>query len=233
MRVTALFTASLLAIATTACMQEKALRPEMNLQVTASGTNDRYTVQGNTNLPGSTKILVQAVRPLQSTTRAPGTSSDSTAYAIVAREVVTTDETGKWQTTLQILQPQAQGSARESWQQHNVSQQLAMQASPTLNFIATTAPLRRDIVLEGDVASQGKTPTLPSKAIQTNTDGTRFLKAEQSLEVAPPSLNNVASAAIERKVVPVTVTPIVPTDAKSPVSAKKSEAPLTADAFVR
>ncbi|MFM2431876.1 MAG: hypothetical protein RLZZ511_3089 [Cyanobacteriota bacterium] len=230
MRVTALFAASLLAIVTTACVQETALRPEMNLQVAAS-SNDRYTVQGNTNLPGNTKILVQAVRSLQSNGNAASADASSIAYAIVAREEVITDATGKWQTTLQILQPQSQGPDRESWQQHNIDQQLALQPSATLKFMATTAALPRDIVLEGDVARQ--TPNLPSKVIQTNTDGTRFLKAEQSIDIASPSVNNLASAPLDRKVVPVAVQSIAPTEAKSPPEAKKTDAPLPIEAFVR
>jgi hypothetical protein len=229
MRATAFLTISLLTIATTACVEVRALRPEISIQVKPSGT-DRYAVEGNTNLPGKTNILVQAIRPLQPQSN-PGATPTQPVYAIVARERVTTGEDGKWQATLKVLQAQAKGAPLESWQQNFVTQQVPMQADPNLNFIATTDPLPGNLELEGDVRD-GRKAAAPNPALQVNIDGTRFLKAEQSVPVPPPTLPNQPTIALNRKIVPVKVTPITtPETGKTP--AHKTTAPTKQQEFVR
>jgi hypothetical protein len=228
MRATVFLTLSLLAFSTTACVQVRALRPEMTIQVKPTGT-DSYTVEGNTNLPGKTNILVQAVRSLQPQIKsADGTAKTPPVYAIIAREQVTTSEDGKWQTTLKVLQPQAQGAPLESWQQNFLPQQLPLQADPNLNFIATTDPLPGNLEFEGDVAD-GQKATVPNPALQVNVNGSRFLKAEQTMAVQPPTMPNKPTVELSRKVVPVTAKPIVadPNAVKTGSNdAKKTSAPL-------
>jgi hypothetical protein len=230
MRATAFLTISLLTIATTACVEVRALRPEISIQVKPAGT-DRYTVEGDTNLPGKTNILVQAIRPLQPQS-SPGATPTKPVYAIVARERVTTGEDGKWQTSLKVLQAQAKGAPLESWQQNFVTQQLPMQADPNLNFIATTDPLPGNLELEGDVRDGRKPTTAANPALQVNIDGTRFLKAEQSLPVPPPTLPNQPTIELSRKIVPVKVTPIVAPEAGT-TPAHKTTAPAKQQEFVR
>jgi hypothetical protein len=233
MRATAFLTISLLTIATTACVEVRALRPEISIQVKPSGT-DRYTVEGNTNLPGKTNILVQAIRPLQpqSNPGANATDQAKPVYAIVAREQVTTGEDGKWQTSLKVLQAQAKGAPLESWQQNFVTQQLPMQADPNLEFIATTDPLPGNLELEGDVRDGRKLTTAHNPALQVNVDGTRFLKAQQSLPVPPPTLPNQPTIELKRQIVPAKVTPINAPEAGA-VPAHKTTAPLQTREFVR
>jgi hypothetical protein len=235
MRATAFLTLSLLAFSTTACVQVRALRPEMTIQVKPTGT-DSYTVQGNTNLPGKTNILVQAVRSLQPQVKpADSAAKPQPVYAIVAREQVTTSEDGKWQTTLKVLQPQAQGAPLESWQQNFLPQQLPLQADPNLNFIATTDPLPGNLEFEGDVAD-GQKATTPNPALQVNINGSRFLKAQQSLAVQPPAIPNKPTVELSRKVVPVTAKPIAPeanTAKTGSNDAKKTTAPLQPAELVR
>jgi hypothetical protein len=234
MRPTAFLTISLILFSTTACVQVRALRPEISIQVKPTGS-DRYTVQGNTNLPGKTNILIQAIRPLQLPLNAKDTAKSQPGYAIVAREQVTTDSDGKWQTTLKVLQPQPKGGPLESWQQNFLPQQLPMQADPNLNFIATTDPLPGNLELEGDV-NDGRKTAAPNPALQVNIDGSRFLKAQQSIAVQPPATPNQPTIELTRKIVPVTAKSIVadpntPTNNATP--AKKTDAPLQPQEFVR
>jgi hypothetical protein len=234
MRATAFLTISLIAFSTTACVQVRALRPAITIQVKPTGT-DSYTVQGNTNLPGKTNVLVQAIRPLQPQINPKdATAKPQPVYAIVAREQVTTGDDGKWQATLKVLQPQAQGAPLESWQQNFLNQQLPMQADPNLNFVATTDPIPGNLELEGDVTEGRKTATL-NPALQVNTDGSRFLKAQQAIAVPAPIAPNRPTVEVTRKVVPVVVTPIAPNptaDNKS-APAKKTDAPLQPREYVR
>jgi hypothetical protein len=232
MRATACLIISLIAFSTTACVQVRALRPEMSIQVKPTGS-DRYTVQGNTNLPGKTNILVQAIRPLQLQSK--DVAKPQPVYAIVAREQVTTDADGKWQATLKVLQPQPKGGPLESWQQNFLPQQLPMQADPNLNFIATTDPLPGNLELEGDV-TDGRKTAAANPALQVNIDGSRFLKTQQSIAVQPPATPNQPTIELTRTIVPVTVKPIVanpnePTNNATP--AKKTDAPLQSREFVR
>ncbi len=234
MRTTTLLTISLLTFSTTACMQVQALRPEISIEVKPTGS-DRYTVQGDTNLPGNTKILVQAIRSLQLSSNAKDGTAPKPVYAIVAREQVTTDDNGKWQTTLKVLQPQPKGSPLESWQQNFLPQQLPLQADPNLNFMATTDPLPGNLELEGDV-TDGRPATVPNPALQVNIDGSRFLQAQQSIAVQPPATPNQSTIVLTRRIVPVTVKPIVvnpdaPTNNATP--ATKTNAPLQPREFVR
>jgi hypothetical protein len=234
MRATALLTISLIALSTTACVQVRALRPEISIQVKPTGT-DRYTVQGNTNLPGKTNILVQAIRPLQLPPHAKDGTVAKPVYAIVARERVITGDDGKWQTTLKVLQPQAKGEPLESWQQNFLPRQLPLQADPNLNFIATTDPLPGNLELEGDV-TDGRKAAAPNPALQVNVDGSRFLKAQQSIAVAAPVMPNQPTIEMTRKIVPVTVKPIVPNPnapTNNGVPAQKTDAPLQTREFVR
>jgi hypothetical protein len=234
MRATAFLTLSLIALSTTACVQVRALRPEISIEVKPTGT-DRYTVQGDTNLPGKTNILVQAIRPLQLSANPKDTAKPQPVYAIVAREQVTTDSDGKWQTTLKVLQPQAKGAPLESWQQNFLPQQLPMQADPNLNFIATTDPLPGNLELEGDVVDGRKTAA-PNPALQININGSRFLKAQQSIAVPPPVIPNQPTVELTRKIVPVTVKPIAPNPNEPTNSAtptQKTDAPLQPREFVR
>ncbi len=231
MRATALLTVSLIAFSTTACVQVRALRPEISIQVKPTGS-DRYTVQGDTNLPGKTNVLVQAIRPLQLSSNAKDGTVPKPVYAIVAREQVTTDDDGKWQTTLKVLQPQLKGSPLESWQQNFLPQQLPMQADPNLNFIATTDPLPGNLELEGDVTN-GRQTAVPNPALQVNIDGSRFLKAQQSIAIQPPATPNQPTIELTRKIVPVAVKPIVANPNEPSTNATKTDAPLQPHEFVR
>jgi hypothetical protein len=230
MRATVFLTISLLTIATTACVEVRALRPEISIQVQPSGP-DQYKVEGNTNLPGKTNILVQAIRPLQPQSN-PGATPTKPVYAIVARERVTTGADGKWQTNLKVLQAQAKGAPLESWQQNFVTQQLPLQADPNLNFIATTDPIPGNLELEGDVRDGRKSATATNPALQINIDGTRFLKAEQSLPIPAPTLPNQPTIVLKRQIVPAKVT-LITAPAAGTTPAHKTTAPAKPQEFVR
>jgi hypothetical protein len=217
---------SLLLLSTmTACVQVRPLKPELSLEVQAAGGSGSYNVSGNTNLPGNTPIVVQAIRQLKPSR----TTNGQPTYAIVAQESVIAQE-GKWQTSLKLLQPSEDGTPLESWQQ-TLPNPTAPQfeASSQLMFVATTAPIKGDLRLEGDV--EGSSATLRSEVLQVSSDGQRFLKAKRDINVPPPSRPLTAKTTMGNQVVKVTPKPI--TSSGDPKEAKTTNAPLQPTEMLR
>jgi hypothetical protein len=208
----------------TACVQVRPLKPELSLEVQAGG-NGSYSVSGNTNLPGNTPIVVQAIRQLKSSR----TTNGQSTYAIVAQESVIAQE-GQWQTSLKLLQPSEDGTVLESWQQTAPDSTSSLsEASPQLMFVATTAPIRSDLRLEGDV--EGGSASLRSQVLQISSDGQRFLKAKREINLPPPNRPLTAKAGMSNAVVKVTPKPI--TSSGDPKEAKTTNAPLQPTEMLR
>lgn len=166
----------------------------LSMQVEATGETGLYKISGQTNLPERTRITVQAIRALQ----IPGRDSQATSdrsYSILARTQVTV-ENGKWQASLNLLQPSTNGKL-EIWQQSNQALDLKLQPDNQVRFLAVTDP-------ENSIEIQSKTQ---GTTVQFTSDGKSYLQTEQFLSIDPPT-TKVASQKSNSTIVNVAVQPI-------------------------
>jgi hypothetical protein len=222
---------------TLACAQVRPLKPELSIQVQPSGS-ESYAVSGTTNLPTDysvrsatgplnqrpkPRLLVQAIRRLKTANQ---------SYVVLAREFVDIQEGGKWQTTLKLRSPNASGESLESWQQDSLGKSVSIAVEPQISFIATTEAISAELRLEGD-ANDGEIATVrSSESLQLGGDGSRYLKATQTMAIAPPPL---PSRSVSTKLAPPIVKAMaVPVPGGSdPKKQKTTDAALTARAYVR
>jgi hypothetical protein len=218
-----------------ACAQIRPLKPELSIQVQPSGS-ETYAVSGTTTLPtdysvrSSTgplnqrpkpRLLVQAIRHLKPA---------SQSYVVLAREFVDIQEGGKWQTTLKLRSPNANGESLESWQQDSTGKSISLAVEPQISFIATTEAISAELRLEGDTEG-GEIATVRSESLQLGGDGSRYLKATQTLAIAPPAVPGRSVAKLAPPIVKVMAVPVA--SGTDPKKQKTTDAGLTARAYVR
>jgi hypothetical protein len=221
---------------TLACAQIRPLKPELSIQVQPSGA-ESYAVSGTTNLPidysvrsatgplnqrPKPRLLVQAIRRLKTTNQ---------SYIVLAREFVDIQEGGKWQTTLKLRSPNARGESLESWQQDSQGKSISLAVEPQISFIATTEAISAELRLEGD-ANDGEIATVrSSESLQLGGDGSRYLKATQTMAIAPPTLPSRSVAQLAPPIVKAMAVPV--SSGTDPKKQKTTDAALTARAYVR
>jgi hypothetical protein len=223
---------------TLACAQVRPLKPELSIQVQPSGS-ESYAVSGNTNLPidysvrsatgplnqrPKPRLLVQAIRRLKAT-------NQSYSYIVLAREFVDIQEGGKWQTTLKLRSPNASGESLESWQQDSQGKSVSLAVEPQISFIATTEAISAELRLEGD-ANDGEIATVrSSESLQLGGDGSRYLKATQTMPIAPPPLPSRSVAKLAPPIVKAMAVPV--SSGTDPKKQKTTDAAMTDRAYVR
>jgi hypothetical protein len=209
-----------------ACTQIKPLKPELTLQVQPAGS-DGYTVSGTTNLPDQPRVLVQAIRKLNPNNE---TGKRPATYVIVAQQWVDTQEGGSWQATLKLRQAGVNGGQIESWQQHPTEMITTSTAEQQVTFVASTSPISPDLRLEGDTTATTNA-NLQSEAVQVATDGSRYLKAKQSLMIPPPQVTQPTTVKFDRQPVAIKTSPA--NEAGDPRKQEKTDAVLGQDSYTR
>jgi hypothetical protein len=209
-----------------ACTQVQPLKPDLTIQVQPSGA-DGYAVSGTTNLPGKTRVLVQAIRKLVPTPNA--AVKRAPTYAIVAQQWVDAVD-GNWQATLKLRQSGANGALLESWQQNQPEFLTSTMAAQQVTFIASTTPIRRDLRLEGDTEVATST-NQRSEVLQIAVDGNRYLKVQQALTIAPPPLPSKGAASLTQAAIVVKASPA--TEGGDQKKQEKTDAALRQNAYVR
>jgi hypothetical protein len=208
------------------CNQVQPLNPEFTMEIKPTGAGGTYNIMGQTNLTKPpTTVTIQAIRKLRPLANATRLTNREPMYAVVAEDRVETQD-GKWQATLKLIQSDSTGTPLESWQINQNQVPLEVEPEGQVSFIAVTAPLDRSIrfvELNGSGAGSITNPVL-----QSATDGSNYLKAEQSITIAPPTLNRSLAKATDRPVVQVRATA-----SQTVVNSKQSTAPLTSQEFVR
>jgi hypothetical protein len=209
-----------------ACAQIKPLKPELTIQVQPAGS-DGYTVSGTTNLPDKPRILVQAIRKFNPNNEA---AKRAATYVIVAQQWVDIQEGGSWQATLKLRQAGVNGGSIESWQQHPTEMMTASTAEQQVTFIASTNPISPDLRLEGDTEATTNA-NLQSEVLQVSVDGSRYLKAKQSLMMPPPQVAKPSALNLERQSVTVKATPV--NESGDSRKQEKTDAALGRESYLR
>ncbi|NJR50203.1 MAG: hypothetical protein HC780_12185 [Leptolyngbyaceae cyanobacterium CSU_1_3] len=164
--------ASVWLIATsTACVQVRSPQTEFTVQVEPAQQQGSYTVTGRTNLPDFTWVTVQAVRNLNAVQ-----GNQKPTYSILARSQVEVRE-GKWETTLNLLQPSDGGAPLEVWQGNR---SLNLKPETNVTFLAVTDPASRSLNISEQQAGK-------NLVARFTADGKSYLQAEQTLAVSPPT----------------------------------------------
>jgi hypothetical protein len=171
-------------------------------------------------------VLVQAIRRLLPADDIENKRIPS--YVVVAQQWVDTQE-GNWQTTLKLRQAGVNGTALESWQQQAVDKTLAMTAEQQVLFVAQTTPIQRDLRLEGD-SETATNATLQSEVLKIATDGSRYLKAQQSMMIPPPQITNNKQNN-NQQIISVQAKPI--SESGDPKKQEKIDAPLLDNQYAR
>jgi hypothetical protein len=225
-RGTSVLAAGLMVSLLVGCNQAQPLNPEFTMQIQPTGSGGTYNISGQTNLTKPpTTITVQAIRKLRPLANATRLTNREPMYAVVAEDRVETQD-GKWQATLKLIQPDSAGTPLESWQINQNQVPLEVEPEGQISFIAVTAPLDRSIrfvELNGSGAGAIANPVL-----QSATDGSNYLKAEQSITIAPPTFNRSLAKAADRPIIPVRAAA-----SQTIVNSKQSTAPLTSQEFAR
>jgi hypothetical protein len=191
----------------------------LSMQVESTGEAGVYKISGQTNLPEQTQITVQAIRALQIPGRDSQVASER-SYSILARTQVNVEQ-GKWQTSLNLLQPSKNG-ALETWQQSNQSLALKLQPDSQVRFLALTDPTQSSLSVQSQ--AQGNQAT----SVQFTADGRSYLQTEQLMSIEPPTAK-VASQKSSTTVVKVAVQPVNKVnDVK-----EQTNAAIPAQAFMR
>ena len=180
------------------CANEKKFTPEMTLQVTPDGTPGIYTVSGQTNLPQPEVekrklpivITVQAIRLLTPKAGAKTLTNTQPIHAVIARQRIETID-GKWTAKLNLLNPNAKGSAVEVWQLNSGDLPADLEPAANVTFLAATESIDRTLNFSTDVnktTSDGRKPVL-----QSAKDGSLFLQSELSQTISPPAMPRMAA----------------------------------------
>lgn len=194
-----LFTLGTLAILTgCSALERKVFKPEMTLQVEASGTSGQFTLKGRTNLPQPEVekrkqpivITVQAVRQLLPKVGAKTLKNLKPVNAIVARQRLESVD-GNWEVKLNLLQPNDKGTPLEVWQLNPDQFPADLEPSPTVTFLVATESIDRSLEFSPDVTKTGSDGQKP--VLQSSADGNLFLQAEEARNIAPPALPKVAA----------------------------------------
>ncbi len=213
-------------------LEQKVFKPEMTLQVEASGTAGQFTLKGQTNLPQPEVekrkqpivITVQAVRQLLPKAGAKTLKNVKPVNAIVARQRLESVD-GKWEVKLNLLQPSDKGTPLEVWQLNPDQFPADLEPSPTVTFLVATGSIDRTLEFSPDVNKTGSDGQKP--VLQSSADGSLFLQAEEVRNIEPPTLPKVAA----KPPVGVVKVTVQETSAKKPE--EKNKAPLSQDEVVR
>ncbi|WNZ49068.1 hypothetical protein Q2T42_14685 [Leptolyngbya boryana CZ1] len=170
----------------------------LSMQVEATGETGVYKISGQTNLPEQTQITVQAIRALQIPGRDVQIAAER-SYSILAKTQVSVEK-GKWQISLNLLQP-GQNGALETWQQSNQELALKFQPDNQVRFLALTDPTRSSISVQSQAQKNQAT------SVQFTADGKSYLQTEQWMSIEPPTAK-VASQKSGTTVVKVSVQPV-------------------------
>lgn len=159
-------------------LQPQSPKTELSIRIDPTGELGVYTVAGRTTLPDQTQLTVQAIRELKRPTIV---ESTTTNYSILARSQVTVEK-GKWQTTLNLLQPSSNGKLIEPWQQNNTQFGLKFQPEKQVTFLVMTDPIKPS----EEQPAQNQTAETDNVSVRFTADGRSYLQTEQALQLDPP-----------------------------------------------
>lgn len=154
------------------------------LRVTPSGRPGVYTVEGNTNLPDSSRIAVAAIRYLRSDKPLSQSLSPNQTYSILAYQDVEVNK-GKWQATLNLWKVAPNGQFQEAWQLEQSKLRLSLEPETEVTFLATLAPTDSLSETEQQLEKQGI--KLVSSVVRNTSDGEQYVQASQVLPIALPT----------------------------------------------
>ena len=177
----------------TGCTNNKKFTPEMTLQVTPDGAPGLYTVNGQTNLPQPEVekrklpivITVQAIRLLTPKVGSKTLTNTQPIHAVIARQRIETLD-GKWTAKLNLLNPNAKGSAVEVWQINSGDLPNDLEPAANVTFLAATESIDRTLNFSSDVNKT--TPDGRKPVLQSAKDGSLFLQSELSQTISPPAM---------------------------------------------
>ncbi len=221
----------------TGCASKDATGIKLDLSVQPAGRSGLYSVAGTTNLPSQSQIIVSAIRYLNSPGEGFISSESNNIYAILDRQIVRVED-GKLQATLNLWQVAPDGRLEEAWQREGSQIASSLEPGGEVSFVATFEP---DGQLPTDKQEKIQIPELKGSLLRFSNEGSAYIKASQTLRVSLPSgrkpppiiktedINDGWGNRYELKPEPPAPTNIRPI----PIKNKQTNAPLSADEFVR
>jgi hypothetical protein len=158
-------------------------------QVAEGGGPGRFLLSGKAALPGEVNLTVSAVRRLNS---ADGVEGQPPLYGILDRKTATLEE-GRWQATLMLWEPNAEGYYQEPWQRPETALTKEAEPNPTVDFLVTVEP---------EEFSRSVTPAIPNRLeaainelLHFTPDGEPYLRVITTQPLPLP--NNVQASRLE------------------------------------
>lgn len=172
---------------TSACTQPN-LSVDLSLKVQPSGRPGVYLVEGTTNLPDQSRIVVTGVRYLPPSNNSTMSRREDSSFAILDRKLAEVNQ-GRWTATLSLWQMTTNGQYQEAWQHRSSNFGLPLQASRQVLFTATFEPENQP----ASVSQQVTPKNLESPFIRFTEDGQPYLQVSEALSVSLPPAKMTSS----------------------------------------
>jgi hypothetical protein len=180
---------SLILLSITACTPTSQAPINLSLDVKAGSRPGIYEISGNTNLPDQSRLSVVGIRYLKSPSTFGTTPIKLSTYSLLARQPVEVSQ-NRWQTTLTLWQPRANGQYQEAWQTQQNRQFTQFSASEDVSFIAIFEPTNQTPQIQKQI--QEKHLELDANRIRLTDAGQPYLQVQRVMPVSIPVGNAIA-----------------------------------------
>lgn len=160
-------------------------------QVRAGDSPGQFVLSGLSSLPEQTRLTVSAVRVLTSNLAVDGDDA-SLLYGILARKTARI-EAGRWQSTLNLWQPNANGLYQEPWQSQSNQLTSTLSPNPEVDFLLTVEP--KDYTQAVANLLPNRPEAAVNQVLHFTPSGEPYLRVSQILPVALP--NNVQAFTLD------------------------------------
>lgn len=151
-------------------------------QVRAGDGPGQFSLSGTASLPPETRLTVSAVRSL-ATAAALDDNDDPTLYGILDRQTARI-EAGRWQSTLSLWEPNADGLYQEPWQGKSGVLSEDIDPNSSVNFLLTVEPQEYARSIEPGIPSRLEEQI--NQVLHFTPSGEPYLRVSTVLPVALP-----------------------------------------------
>lgn len=174
--------ACLLLGSTTACNSAQPPTTTLSLQVEPTGNSGTYLASGTTNLPERSRLVIAAIRYVQTVSNSTVLRPETANYTILSREIAEVTQ-GKWQATLKLWEVAPNGSYQEAWQRQQTALNVPFKPTGQVVFVATFEPGNQLPTVSQQVSRNSFQPPL----LRVTASGEAYLQVNQALAVNLPT----------------------------------------------
>ena len=159
-------------------------KADFQLSVEPSDNQGNYRVEGTTNLPEQSRIVIAAIRYLRPENKLSLKIASQPTFSILDYKDVKVKE-GRWTTDLELWKVAPDGQFKEVWQLNEAKLGLELEPASQVTFLATYVPTTSLWDLEWQLKQEGI--KLLNSQISNTADGERYLQTTEVLAVSLPT----------------------------------------------